>query len=227
MIIPHWYLLDYLTQYEGDRPQLSWDCNKMVNAVKGRPINGFVKIKVGNTLKRFEQDNINDLVSSLCATMGSMVAQSLIQTPSSIVPIPNSDMVQGSGDNHRIIKSAEMLLQGYEKYRAEEIDVDLMPVLRWTEPHEPASQRGGFRSPNEYKGKLILTNTIKRPVIVFDDVYTSGSQAKAVCDYLIKAGVDITAIVTVAKTVHEPSEHPISWRQSTCQIQEGLFGQLI
>lgn len=35
MKIPHWYLMDYLTQFEGEKHQLTWDCLKTVKAVKG------------------------------------------------------------------------------------------------------------------------------------------------------------------------------------------------
>lgn len=227
MIIPHWYFLDYLTQYEGDRSQQSWDSNKMVQAVKGRPVNGFIRIKVGGTVRRYEQDNIGSLTASLLGTVGSHMGNGLITQEATIIPIPNSDMTSNSGEDHPIIHSASAVLNGYNHSRKSAIDVDLSTSLRWTEPHKPSNRQSGFRSPNDYTDKLVLTSEIARPVIVFDDVYTSGSQAKAACDFLNKNDVDIIAIVTVAKTVHEPSESPISWRESSCNIQEGLFGGLV
>lgn len=227
MIVPHWYLLDYLTQYEGDRPQQSWDCNKMVQALKGREINGFIRITVGDKLQKFDQENVHQLIPSVLATVGSNIGGGLVDEEATLIPIPNSDMTPDSGDDHRIIESADLVLKGYSKFRKTDIDLDMAPVLRWTEAHEPSNRQSGFRSPNDYKDKLVLTSEINRPVVVFDDVYTSGSQAKAACDFLTKSGANILAIVTVAKTVHTPSEHPISWREGSCNVQEGLFGGLV
>ena len=76
---------------------------------------------------------------------------------------------------------------------------------------------------SQHEGKFSLTTKIKKPIILFDDVYTSGSQAKAACKFLTESGHNVIGAVTLAKTTNTPREKAYKWRKDTCQYDESPF----
>lgn len=224
MKIPHWYLLDYLTNWDGDRPQESWDAVAIVKAMKGREFKGYVEvINDGNRRDRYYNGRAPELADLVLTFIGRECVPRIIDESSKLVPIPNSDMIVGSGNNHRIIKSAESLLNGYNSTERK-FALTLDSALRWNEVHPPSHTQPGYRSPSAYEGKFSLAGSICGAVYLFDDVYTSGSQAKAAARFLSDAGATVKGIVTAAKTVHQPSAAPIEWRQGECDLSPPSLG---
>lgn len=88
-----------------------------------------------------------------------------------IVPVPNS----GATANNRSFRTMELaqkiaaLAPG--KLRA-------LPALRWRRPLVPA-HRGGPRNPNALLENLALIRKPDSPVVLFDDVMTSGGHMVA------------------------------------------------
>ena len=222
MKIPHYYLLDYLTQYDGDRSQGHWNATKMVSAIKGRQFKGYARLKLADgQTKNYDSESANALATVVLNTLGQSKLPGAVTQPSLLVPIPNHDMTLVSGDDHKIIKTAQAVLNAYNRAENKPHNVTLWTGLRWKEVRPEAKSTSGRRSPDVYDGKFGLkSQPTEIPVILFDDVYTSGSQAKAAAKYLADQGVDVTAVVTVAKTTHEPSANAFEWRQGECEIED-------
>ena len=220
MIIPHWYRLDYLTQYEVDRPQKSWDANNMVRAIKGRGIGGYVRVRFkGEKDNYFDASNADRLAELVLRSIGRQNLPLVIDQQSAVVPIPNHNMTPTSGTDHPIINSSKILVDGYQEVKGGLHALNISACLRWTEAREKSSSKSGYRSPEQYEGLLCHLDPLPTdPVILFDDVYTSGSQAKAAARYLHEKGVTILGVLTVAKTTHEPQENSMQWRREDCEV---------
>lgn len=213
--------MDYLTQYEGDRPQASWDAIKIVKVAKGESPGGFCRFNINGAPKRYDDDNWDEMIADILPIMGKQI-RNLTTVDTYLIPIPNSDMTMNSGDNHRIVDLARLFLSGYQSLHAAP-RVDLLPSLCWSAPKTPSRTTPGRRSPDLYRGIFRLRSTFDRPVILFDDVYTSGSQAKAAIQYLKGKGITTLGVMTLGKTVHTPSDKPLSYRQDTCTVEADPF----
>lgn len=220
MKIPHGFLCDYLTQYEGERHQHSWDANAIVRAIKGEPFNGYVRLKdVSGVPRNYTQASSNLIAARILKHLGHHLIPNIINQNVAFVPIPNSTMIPGSGNGHRIIQSAQWLCEGHATANLAHT-LTLQPNLRWREPKTPAHTQGRARHPSQYDGKLQQTERAGQPILLFDDVYTSGSQVKAATKFLTDKGETVIGVMTVAKTTHIPSEKPILRRVSECVVED-------
>ena len=222
MKIPHWFFWDYLTGYEGDKHQSYFNAYVYIKAIKREPFNGHLRVKYKGSPKRlYEKDS--PLIAKFALTLiGNNHIPKIIEQETELIPIPNSDMIPGSGEDHKIITAASQLIDGYDKTDPKH-KILLNTGLRWTEPKDPAHKTGGLRSMSQYEGKFSLTSKIEKPIILFDDVYTSGSQAKAACKFLTEQGHEVIGVVTLAKTTNTPQDKAFKWRKDTCEYDESPF----
>jgi len=223
MKIPHWFFWDYLTGYEGDKHQSYFDAYVFVKAVKREDFNGHLRIKDsnGNEVRLYQKDSVR-IAKLALRIIGKNFIPKIIEQEIELIPIPNSDMIPGSGEDHKIITATSQLIDGYNKTDPKH-EIFANTGLRWTEPKDPAHKTGGLRSMSQYEGKFSLTSEISKPVMLFDDVYTSGSQSKAACKFLTELGHDVIGVVTLAKTTNMPRERAYKWREDTCEYDEPPF----
>lgn len=223
MKIPHWFFWDYLTGYEGDKHQTYFDAYVFIKAIKREDFNGHLRVKdnKGRLRRLFQKDSA--VIAKLALTIiGKNHIPKIVDQHIELIPIPNSDMTPQSGDDHTIIKAASLLIDGYNKSDPKH-EILLNTGLRWTEAKDPAHKTGGVRSMSQHEGKFSLTAKVKKPIILFDDVYTSGSQAKAACKFLTELGHDVSGVITLAKTTNTPKEKAYKWRKDTCEYDEAPF----
>ena len=69
---------------------------EIVKAVKGEPINGYFDLRIKGKKHRFDQSNVDTLVTALITKMGLKLRQLLGGCNISIVPIPSRNAVVGS-----------------------------------------------------------------------------------------------------------------------------------
>ena len=223
MKIPHWFYWDYLTQYQGEKHQSYFDAYKIIQGVKGKDFNGFLRLKFkDNRIIDYYQKDSEGMAKVILEYVGANFLPPIISQETDLMPIPNSDMVPGSGSEHQIIKSAQIILGAYHAIKRP-YSVRLNPGLRWTAPKTPSHHSPGRRSMLDYEGKLALTTADPRPIIIFDDVYTSGSQAKAACKFLTEAGHEVLGVMTLAKTTNMPRALAYEWREDVCEYDDTPF----
>lgn len=221
--IPHWYFLDYLTQYEGERDDSYWDAYRFVKAVKEEEFKGFLRVKnKRGGVKKLTHAHSPQIAKIILKHIGNKCLPKVVNQHLELVPIPNSDMVPKSGLDHPIIRAAQQIAEAYDETESE-FSVTLNPALRWTSRKRPSHETPGWRDMYRYEGKLTLESNINNPLILFDDVYTSGSQAKAACKYLSENGHQVLGVLTVAKTTNIPSAKAWSWREGVCEYDEDPF----
>ncbi|MDB2439577.1 hypothetical protein N9W89_12770 [Hellea sp.] len=223
MKIPHWFFWDYLTQYDGDKHQSYFDAYKFIKAVKGDEFNGHLraKLKSGKVVKLYHKDS--EKISQLALDLiGAKALPKIMDQDTDLMPIPNSDMIPKSGETHKIISAADRVVKAYSSTDPKH-SLTLNSGLRWTSKKRPSHKESGSRNMERYEGKLTLTKKVKRPIILFDDVYTSGSQAKAACKFLTDSELEVLGVVTLAKTTHTPNKKAFEWREDVCEYDDSPF----
>lgn len=129
-----------------------------------------------------------------------------------IVPIPNSEATRKI-DTFRTLQLAEMLAKSAGR------GFTVSPCLRWRKPKDPAHKSSGYRDPDALVRKLVLTDTPQSPVILFDDVITSGSQMQA--SYYVLSAADRTLVfgITVGRTTRDQHRNMLRWHEEALEIE--------
>jgi hypothetical protein len=205
-VIQVWSLLNYLTEVEGTawRP-IDYTSNKIIKTVKGHEINGYFKVRIGNNEVKYDSANCEKFLPFLFSTIASKL-KNMIEGNFTIIPIPNSSATVQDGSEFRTLSHANLLAKVIGK-RAVAI-----PALRWMSVRVP-SHDGGSRDPDVHFDNLRVVHLPRTPVILFDDVLTTGSQTIASYRRLDGAGIIPTCGVVVGRAVKTQRENLIDWRK--------------
>jgi hypothetical protein len=202
----------YLTQWEGVEPQQAyWDASKIVKALKGEKFNGYLRWKVGGNWRDFTSANIDEFLGPLFKRIGKLLRDD-IKGPVSVVPIPNSKMAVGAKGTFRTVELATLLVDGLGD------DAVLCPAIRWDKPREPSHKKNEYRYPDLYQPHMRLAAKPTSPVIIMDDVLTSGSQMIAATRFLTEAGYKVRRGVTVARATSVPKKPMFGWTSHELRI---------
>jgi hypothetical protein len=96
------YLTDVSTQWRGDDHKSL----KMVKALKGDVINGYFNHVIAGKTVRFDQTNIQEFVDRISKALSKMILRE-VGGEASIVPIPNSHVVDGATPNWKTLALAK------------------------------------------------------------------------------------------------------------------------
>ncbi|KAB0682000.1 phosphoribosyltransferase [Aureimonas leprariae] len=211
-------LCRYLTESEG----LTWrgadfDARNIVKAVKGSAFGGYSNFKVGGVWKKFDNSNAEELVPVILGHVGQRLLNHAVDRDFVVVPIPNSGMAQGVGGPFRIVELAKMLCDAAPRCLA------VTPALRWAQVRTASHQVSGRRSPDQYEPHLRYVEQVSGPVVLFDDVITSGSQMIAAARVLRGQGVNVVMGVTVGNTVKDQRENTIEWVMNEFELDPPAF----
>jgi hypothetical protein len=194
MLVQH--LCYYLTDWNGVTPrQEDWDTNKVVKCLKDEPIKGYAQITIGGAAFRLENSNRQEFLRRLWSVMGSG-----FETNAAIVPIPNSAGVVGAPPTYRTLLYAQEIAANSG---GKLVAVD---ALRWRAAAGAVHKQAGFRSPGPRFDNLTVIQRPDRPVILFDDVITSGSSFIAAVWRLSE--VESTPIEGVVVARRTPTQQP-------------------
>ncbi|PYF03860.1 hypothetical protein BJ122_105117 [Rhodopseudomonas faecalis] len=201
MLVQHYCY--YLTDWAGISPrQQDFDTNKVVKCLKGQPINGYAQIGIAGLSIRLEQSSKEEFLARLWTFIGKDVAKTLRET-TTIVPIPNSSAVVGASPNYRTLSFASSMASASSgKLVAED-------CLRWRSAAPAVHTTAGHRSPEPRYDNLVVVQKPTRPVILFDDVVTSGSSFIAAVWRLSEIGAALNKGLVVAR--------------STCNQEPNMF----
>ncbi|MDY0873100.1 hypothetical protein [Dongia rigui] len=211
-----WSLLYYLAEVEG----LTWrgvdyTTNKMIKAMKGKPIKGYLNLKVGGQNKTFNQQNVTELV----AVMRQEVARKLKSSVADkfcIVPIPNSSAVSSSDDEFRTYADAKAIAAGLGESAC------AVSSLRWKTALKPAHE-GGSRDPSFLFDNLVVMEKPKGPVVLYDDVQTTGSHMVACYRKLEEIGFPPILGIVVGRAIKEQRDPAIGWHDEDVETEEVAF----
>src|SRR5579863_6818688 len=209
-----WSMVRYLTEIGGPawRDQ-DFATRDIVKIVKGQPFNGYFEITVGGKKRRFDQNNGQDLLPSIYGGAAKKIS-TLIQGNFCIVPIPNSEATIADRASFRTLEHATGIASKVSgNNRAKALD-----ALRWKRAKEKAHQGGG-RNPDAHFDNLGITEKPDIPVVLFDDVLTTGSQLIGAYRRLAKTGIVPVAAIVVGRTTHDQHEHMIGWQQEQLETE--------
>ena len=161
--------------------QEDWDSNKIVKCIKGESIKGYVDVTIGGTTLRVDDNNKEELLRRLWIAFGEVLNANLA-VQSAIVPVPNRVGIVGASANYRTLQYAKAISA------ASSNKVIAVDALRWKKDAEAAHKQKGFRTPERRYENLAVVDCPKLPIILFDDMITSGSSFVAACWRLDQAG---------------------------------------
>lgn len=218
--IPFGYLFYYLTETEG----LTWrntdfNMRNIVRGMKREAFNGYSDFVIGGETKRYDSSNIETFMPVLFNTIAQKIRET-VQGPVSIVPVPSSNMAIGQTGPFRSVELATLLASRMGN------GAKVVPALRWAYVRQKAHLIAGVRDPDQYEPILRLVDELDGPVMLFDDVMTSGSQMTACCRVLESNKRAPAFAAVVARTTNVQHTSMLGWKLDELDISRGpvVFG---
>lgn len=172
---------------------------KIKKAIKGETINGFSDIRVGsqsvrldaNSRDRFLKALWTEIANDLCSHWNREVA---------LVPIPGSTVVDPDQSDFRNAEYAEAIAAASNGM------IKVSRALHWDSVQEKQRADSGPRRMEARLRHMIAKRMPELPVLLFDDVMTSGSTLQAAEALLMSKNVAVLGAVVVLKadSVNEP-----------------------
>src|SRR6476659_6013368 len=157
----------YLTDVSVQWRDVDHASSKMVKALKGDPINGYFDHRIAGRVRRFSQKNIQEFLDRVPLAMAKLIDRH-VNMKATIVPIPNSHVVNPISPNFRTLELAQAVAA------ASTNQLQVVPALVFAEPQEK-SRQGGPRDPHHFEKVYRLASEVAGPIILLDDVCTSGA----------------------------------------------------
>ena len=188
----------------------------MVKALKGDPINGYFDYTIAGHTRRYRQANIDEFLARIPRALSRMILRK-IDGPASLVPIPNSHVTDVDDDNFKTLE----LARGVARHSGGKLAV--VPALVFRKP-QVKSREGGPRSADHFESAYQLTSDVRGPVVLLDDVCTSGG-------HMIGAYRKLTAppkrnvvlACAFGRSTKEQVASPIGIREETLDLSEFEF----
>jgi ComF family protein len=161
----------------------------------------------GGILKRTIAHLKYDPQPELARPLGQWLAQAWIESgvsrsPFTVVPIPlHADKQQQRGFNQ-----AELLAQSFCQWTGYPLQANGLERIRSTEAQFTlsASQREQNLSQAFSLGKAFQHRRPSSPVLLLDDIYTTGATIRAATQTLHRHGIRVRGVLAIAKTQKQP-----------------------
>lgn len=187
------YLCSYYSQWAHEnlapRSQAQWDAFKFCRAVKNRSINGSCTLptKTPITIKASN-------VGKARILFGAFIRQKLTESilaDATIVPVPSKD--SWNTENFRSLEMVRDALPGYQ--------ASIVPAVIFQE-ERPKAAEGGDRGYGAVKPFLKINGAVPfdKPIILVDDILTTGGSMLATRDFLVEHGANVACGVVCGKT---------------------------
>ena len=207
-------LCSYLTGDLKPRPG-DWSAIKMVKALKGDPINGYFELSVEGVNRRFDKNNVGEFLDVLPRAMAGAILPR-IEGTATLVPIPNAHVVRPDEPNFPTLK----LAQGIAAASGGRLKAAVALVFK--EPQEKA-RKGGPRGASHLQDAYQIIGNVEGPIILVDDVCTSGGHLKAAYRKLASPRRSIILACTVGRTTREHIDKPIGVQEHTIDLTHTQF----
>ncbi|TAX10758.1 hypothetical protein ELI07_15235 [Rhizobium leguminosarum] len=206
------------------RQNNEWIAYKAVKLVKGETINGSFNFQVRGITSAVTTGNAAHFIREVCAQFGSRI-RIKYGGGVTIVPVPNSDGLVSSSKGFRTYELAQHI--------AKIAGCEASDVLRWKSALGKAHKGEKLRDADAHRSALKVMRVIDRPIVLFDDVITSGSQMYGSKLMLEAAGMNVVGMFAVAEVLDrgERSDAP-GWRTAVrnpfsmvdfLRLQQGLL----
>jgi hypothetical protein len=198
--------LFYLTEVDGApwRSPMDYNARIIVKGMKREDFKGYADFKIGGVDRRFDNENIQELMPVFMGYLAKASKQ-LLKGQFALVPIPSSNMAVGKRGPFRTVELAEMFAKAYGA------DAKVEPLLAWDAPRTKRHEIAGFRHPDQFEPHLRLLGKPTRPVVLFDDVLTSGSQVIASARFLSKQGYLPRYGLVAARATKTQHDRMLAW----------------
>jgi hypothetical protein len=195
---------------------MDYDMRVIVKGMKKESFKGYAWFNIGKKPKKFDTSNIEELMAPYFRYLAGQ-ASAVFRGKFSIVPIPSSNMAVGHKGIFRSVELANMLLGKWP-------DAIVEPVLFWDKPKDKQHKTSGFRHPDQFQSHFRLAAKPSRPVILFDDIMTSGSQMIAAYRFL--AEKDCVPVYGLIGGRSTKIQHPkmLLWSTEKLQVGPSEFG---
>lgn len=178
----------------------------IVKSVKGEPFNGYCAVKIDGRVVNLTKDNMDVGLELAGRTLAGRLAE-LTQIPVILVPIPNSHAHIGAPPAFRTLTLAETIARHSNGL------AEACPALLWAAPKDKQHQVGGYRNASQFHPQLRIAKPLPKPVVLIDDVITSGSQMLAAAFVLRKADIEVPFGMAVGRTTTEQTPQALQWSE--------------
>jgi len=179
--------------------QDDYNAKKLVDALKARPVNGYGELPLPTGASaRFNQESTDVAMTWVARRALDAIRLAGVGGPFAVVPIPHASCDVHSDAPPRMIAVAERMAM----IRPGEVAVE--DILRWDRPMKSASAAGGSREPRDlYAFLRVIDDVPELPMVLLDDVLTSGGHLQAAAAVLVEAGGTITVAICGVRALAE------------------------
>lgn len=182
----------------------------MVKALKGDEIRGYFECKIGNQNRRFTRDNVHEFVERIPRVMARHILRHH-ESAATIVPIPNSHVTSPSSQDFRTLDLARKIAE----YCNGQISVE--PAIVFSQVQDKA-RNGGSRHPDYLEDAYDIVRPVSGPIILVDDVCTSGGHIIAAYRRLNQLKSPVVLACTFGRTTHVQRENPVGLKVEELDI---------
>jgi len=187
--------VEYLTNWDGQiADENHYRTNKMVKILKGREINGTLPIKIAGVRRHLDNSSAADFLP-IAHDYYARAARSLVGNgPATIVPVPGSQVTASDDPDFRTLALAE----GAARISAGTFRAS--PAIVFETPQLKSAGGGGSRDPSYLQSVMKITVAPDGPIVLLDDVKTTGAHLVAAARTLRAAGCDVVGAIAFART---------------------------
>jgi hypothetical protein len=200
----------YLTDTDVEWRNEDYVASKMVKALKGDSINGYFDFKIGGKTRRFDQSNVEEFVERIPRALARMIARHHVGE-GTIVPIPNSHVVSATTPKFKTLELARKVAEHSDE------NLKVVPALAFREV-QSKSRNGGPRYPEHFRKAYKILQRPRGPIILLDDVCTSGGHIIAAHSLLHRHESPVVLACTFGRTTKEQLKEPIGLRAEDIDI---------
>lgn len=186
--------IPYSAEKRPDRNQVEWDAIHMKKVVKGEALNGRFMFPINGLSTRIDGNNVIQFHREINQLFGTRISADH-PYPVRIVPVPNGDGVVGQNNSFRTLQIASAVAaKGFPGSEATD-------MLRWYEEMGKAHLNQRARMVDNHVNALRMTCGCDKPIVLFDDFVTTGSQLAASKVKLTEAGYNVVGIYSIFDVV--------------------------
>lgn len=205
----------YLTDIDVKWRNQDYTSHKIVKSLKREEFQGYIPARVDGKWRRLTTENAADLHP----TLHQIVAKELVERfpdGATLVPIPNSHVVASDTDDFRTLEFAEGVRDASNEV------LDSAPALVFSEALPKAHSGSGSRDPRFLQEKYKLLSKPESPVILIDDVYTSGGHLIAAAWVLRDQNINVSLACAWARTTDDRPEKVFAVVEDELELDRGI-----
>lgn len=200
-------LLRHCTDSEVKREQAEWQALHAVNVLKGKPLRGTFNFQItGRGGVSISAANSVVFLNEVYYRAGMRVRERFGKDVC-IVPIPNSG---ATILDRGVFRTAELAAGIAQQVGA---PCKSASLIRWNSVVGQTHKGERLRDVDQHKSLMRIAAKTDKPIVLFDDVVTSGSQLAAAKLLLSENGMVVVGMLAIAEVVNqgERSDAP-GWR---------------